>query len=359
MRHRQWVSVAATLCGLGCATQLAAPKISEEAIALEQEKQLELAIGMRWKRQARLMNVGDPIRIAGADLCDDDVAPVWGIAFGSIEDFPSEIRQAARKTFGGSKQIRVWHVVPGLPAHRAGLRVGDTISAVNGTPVSQTKDAVEKVQNGGATVRMEILRDGRRYVAAVQPAKGCGYRIELAEGGDVNAFADGSRVMINQGMIRFVESDAELALVIAHEIAHNSLGHLDRKANNQLAGIVLGGLLDVAAAAAGVDTGGAGVRAGADAGGRAFSQAFETEADYMGTYLAARAGYDVSDAANFWRRMAIEYPASMERSYLASHPSTPERSLGIEKTAREIAAKRSRGAALVPRQREAPASAAD
>lgn len=352
MGYRAWLSAAAGVCAVGCATQLAAPEVSDEAIRLELQKQLDLVIATSWKRQTRLMDVADPVRIAGADLCGDEVAPVGGIAFGRVDDFPSEYRRAARKTFGSSTQVKVWHVVRGLPAYQAGLQVGDLITAVNGAPVALTEDAVRLLRNAGATIRVDILRSGRPYAATLRPAMGCRYPVELTQGADVNAFADGGRVMINQGMMRFVESDAELALVIGHEIAHNSLGHLDRKATNEVAGMVLGGLLDVAAAAAGVNSGGAGMRAGGGAGAHAFSQAFEKEADYMGVYLAARARHDVSDAANFWRRMAIEYPGSVKQNYLASHPSTPERSLGIERAAREIAGKRARGAALLPRRKD-------
>ena len=97
------------------------------------------------------------------------------------------------------------------------------------------------------------------------------------------------------------------------------------------------------------------MQAGRSAGGRAFSQDFEKEADYMGVYLAVRAGYDVSNAADFWRRMAIEHPGSVKQNYLSTHPSTPERSVGIERTVREIERKRSRGLALVPRRKDVPA----
>ena len=355
MRHLLLASVAAAgMLTLGCATQLAAPRVSEEALHREQAKQHDLIFAMSWKRQVRLMDVGSRVRVAGTSLCGDDLAPMWGVFLGRRDDIPPELRRVAARTLPYRRTLAVWHVVPGLPAQRAGLQPGDLIRKVNGTTVKQTQDVIQKIQQGDAVTSVEIERDGRRYVAKVQSVQACGYPIELVQDSAVNAYADGGKVMVTWGMMRFIESDAELALVVGHEIAHNVLGHLGRRAANQIAGMVFGGLFDVVAALAGVNTQGAGLRAGSSAGGRAFSQDFEKEADYMGVYLAARAAYVVSDAADFWRRMAIEHPGSIKANYLSTHPSTPERSVGIERTVREIERKRSRGHALVPRRKDMP-----
>lgn len=81
-------------------------------------------------------------------------------------------------------------------------------------------------------------------------------------------------------------------------------------------------------------------------GAASCSVEFEEEADYVGMYYMERAGYDSDGVADFWRRMAIEHPASIE--HRQSHPTTPERFLAIEKTAAEIDTKRAAGAALLP-----------
>ena len=75
----------------------------------------------------------------------------------------------------------------------------------------------------------------------------------------------------------------------------------------------------------------------------------DTDADYVGLYLAARAGYEIRTAVDFWRRMAVEPPGSIGESMLSSHPSSPERSAGLEQAVREIEAKRRAGQPLVPR----------
>ena len=81
---------------------------------------------------------------------------------------------------------------------------------------------------------------------------------------------------------------------------------------------------------------------------RLFSQLFEAEADYVGLYLVARAGYMVKDAPKFWRRMGIAHPASIHSNHAASHPGTPEWFVALEQTVVEILEKRVVGKKLLP-----------
>ncbi len=141
------------------------------------------------------------------------------------------------------------------------------------------------------------------------PEAACDYPVLLDKRDVVNAFADGNQIYITQGMLRFVDNPGELATVVAHELAHNMMGHRAAKETNMVAGAGVGLIFDILAAAAGVNTGGDFMRIGAEAGAGAFSQDFEAEADYVGVYLMARGGYDIDLAPNFWRRMAVIDPA--------------------------------------------------
>jgi predicted Zn-dependent protease len=161
----------------------------------------------------------------------------------------------------------------------------------------------------------------------------------------INAFSDGKHIIITNGLIRAVENDNELALVVAHEIEHNVLGHIGKKRRN----VPLGSIFDILVlATTGISTGGAFGRLG----GAAYSQGFEFEADYARLYIAARAGYDIKGAANFWRRLAAEHPQTIEKGFAASHPSTPERFVAMEKTIQEIKEKQKLGKPLIPETKE-------
>ena len=231
---------------------------------------------------------------------------------------------------------------------------GDKIVSVNGESVPKGREVapegrkalrrfskfLAKVLESGQPIDVEVLRDGQPAMLQVQPALGPDVTVHLVSRDEVNAYADGHNVFITKGMVRFVEDDTELSLVIAHEIAHNCMMHIEAKTKNTLWGT----LFDIAAAAYGVDTGGA---FGQMAGGT-FSQEFEAEADYVGLYVMARAGGDIENAPYFWRRMAAEHPGSIRQSHSASHPATPERFAALDVAVTEIQTKQKAGAVLLP-----------
>ena len=112
------------------------------------------------------------------------------------------------------------------------------------------------------------------------PAMVCNYPTFLRDDDSVNAFADGSRIIVTSGLMRFAEADDELAFVIGHELAHNTMGHIESKTGNMILGGIVGAIL----------TGLSGVNVidpMMQVGVLAFSQAFEAEADYVGVYYAA------------------------------------------------------------------------
>ena len=84
-----------------------------------------------------------------------------------------------------------------------------------------------------------------------------------------------------------------------------------------------------------------------------FSHEYELEADYAGVYYAARAGYNVDRAADFWRRMAVEHPPSIDFRGI-SHPSTAVRFLALEEVVEEIKEKTALGSPVIPNLVEEP-----
>jgi predicted Zn-dependent protease len=82
------------------------------------------------------------------------------------------------------------------------------------------------------------------------------------------------------------------------------------------------------------------------AGARAFSIGFEREADYVGAYYAARAGYELAGAEEVWRAISLETPESIRIA--GTHPVTPVRFVQMQKVAAEIADKQRRNAPLIP-----------
>ena len=166
-----------------------------------------------------------------------------------------------------------------------------------------------------------------------------GYAVELIEQDVVNAATDGDRIYVARGLLDFVANDGEVAAVMAHEIAHGLLDHLGSKQQDAVLGAMLGAVLGTAV---GVDATGL----GANLGALTYSKAYEREADYVGLYILARAGYGLRDAYTMWRKMATV--SASRGSFLDSHPAFTERLALIRATNDEIAAKIRTGQPLVP-----------
>ena len=218
-------------------------------------------------------------------------------------------------------------------------------------PVATPKDVLDWVTNrGGRPALLYVERQRDTQLLKIQSVMACGYPVVLVTHDSVNAFADGRFVGVTSGMLRFAESDDELAIVIGHELAHNALGHFEKMHASSVGARLLGGLLDIAAAAVGVG-GPGGMQDGATAAALVHGRDFETEADSLGLYLVARAGYDFSAAPDFWRRMGAELPEADAGGFLATHPSHAERAVAVEAIVDEIRAKLAAGAPLEPEQR--------
>jgi hypothetical protein len=171
-----------------------------------------------------------------------------------------------------SEPLSILWVVPGGPAAESGLREGDRILDIDGEPLHLQPAALEQLANrfsedGNDVVSLGIERAGSRTRVAVSPKPACDYHVELSSSEDVNAFTQLRQVVISAGLMNLLPHDDQLAVVVGHELGHIVAGHTL-------------GAMDP------------GMATGAEA-----------EADYLGIYLAARAGYDISGARDVLQRI--------------------------------------------------------
>jgi predicted Zn-dependent protease len=143
------------------------------------------------------------------------------------------------------------------------------------------------------------------------------------------------RIVVHSSILRIARTDAQLALVLGHELAHANLGHLDKQWANQVLGWAGGAAIDAGLVLGGISTGGIFTRQFARAGALAYSVSFEREADYVGAYYAARAGYDLIGAEEIWRALSLESPDDIRVG--RTHPVTPVRFVQMQKVIAEIA----------------------
>ena len=317
--------------------------VNAEAQAREAKAQQRMAIQSEFALAVRLWTVGYAVLKGAAAQCGEAVRPSLGLAAMSRQRVANSAQhEAIAEALRLDDNLRVMAVYNNSAAANAGIQVGDIVVASSAaavlTPKGETR--AEAAMRLRAPVTLQVLRNGQPISLTIAAAPTCDYPLSVDPSSGVNAYADGSSIKVTKGMMRLATEDRELALVVGHELAHDTMGHITKKTQNA----VLGTILDVAAALYGVNTGGTFGSAGA----AAYSQDFEAEADYVGLYYLALAGYDTTGAAEFWRRMAIENPASIKGSFTASHPSTPERYLALEAVSAEIHHKQDIGAALTP-----------
>lgn len=332
---------------LGCSTTTERIQVDPDAVAREAELQRQAYVRQNHKDQLRVQNVAFPLLVNSADLCGDDIRPAVGFLPLNVNEYPKDYRSAAAQALGLGTELKVGHVIPGGPAEAADLAVGDVLLRVNDKPIPEGDKAGQRFLalaaeqlRPGAPATFEVRRGESIQRVVLTPVAACNYLVALVGSDEVNAFADGRNILITRGMVRFVGDDAELATVIGHELAHNAMGHIDKKTGNFL----LGSIFDVVAAAYGINTQGLFGNMAANA----FSQDFEAEADYVGLYVLQRGNFPIEGAPDFWRRMAMNSPGSIKTVYSGTHPGTAERYLALEKGIQEIRDKQQRGEALRP-----------
>lgn len=321
-------------------------RVNQQAVESERSKQQKMALTHLQQLNRRLADTAWPLSSAALTFCEDNKTSALGILTASEFSYSEAFRKTARELFALDSSLQIIHITAGSPADKAGLKEGDIIVSVNGTRLPKDKQAkatLDKIlaKTPGNKIHLQIKRDAGNLNLSVMPEIQCNYPILLSESDAVNAFADGEKVVITKGMMKFANTSQELSLVISHEIAHNVMSHITAKTVNSLGGT----LLDIVASAAmGVSTQGMFGKLGA----QMYSQEFESEADYVGLYIMARAGLDITGAEMFWRRMAVEHPSSINSNHTSTHPATAERFISIETTIEQIESKQQNGDELLP-----------
>jgi predicted Zn-dependent protease len=190
-------------------------------------------------------------------------------------------------------------------------------------------------QVSDATVRNYVAGIGRRLAARAGGPK-YPYSFTVANYREINAFAlPGGPVWIHRGTIAAAANEAQLASVVAHEIAHISRRHAADQITKQL---VANGLIGLLGAVLGNDRSARTAQLGARvlAGGYMlkFSRDDEREADAAGAAMMRRAGWDARQMVAFMETLRREQgrdPAGLQ-VFLSSHPAPAERAQLLRKT---------------------------
>lgn len=191
--------------------------------------------------------------------------------------------------------------------------------------------------NAAVTKRVQgIARKLIAQVGVFRPdAANWNWQVHVLSVDEVNAWCmPGGKIAVYTGLInRIKPTDAELAAIIGHEIAHALREHAREQVSQQMATNI--GLSVLSAVT--------GTQATADLGGALTNVMFtlpnsrthEIEADRIGVELAARAGYDPRAAITLWQKMGA-LGGSRPPEFLSTHPSPATRMQDLTEAAQRV-----------------------
>lgn len=219
---------------------------------------------------------------------------------------------------------------------RIGAGIAAAIEAGGGDPEGAAADqrAVAAAYAGAVVAELQERGGPRR--------SGVQYRVKVLGTSEINAFAvAGGHLYITTAMLGLIESEAELAAVLGHEMAHVDLKHCIERIQYEHAAAKLGG--EPLEAMVGIGAGLVSI---------GFADDLEREADRMGTIYAAHAGYHPQGGQLVFQRLlrlsgarpearanvGAEVRGMLEdalEGYFRTHPKASERIAGYDRVFRE------------------------
>ncbi|TSB05088.1 M48 family metalloprotease [Sphingorhabdus contaminans] len=234
------------------------------------------------QQDVRIATIGYRLAAANAPFCrKQERNPGWVLQ--DERQYPDPT--TARTALAFRQPVSVAGIVEGGPADKAGISAGDGLLGLNGaawnwtTRISKAKSAqrIEDVQEqlrkalstaGEVEVKLDTKEGPRTFKLNPNPI--CASRFWIDTKTKLDAGADGYNVRVTEALVRFAENDDELAVAVAHELAHNLLEHRQK-------------LKKMKKSASNI-------------------RATEIEADRLSIWLMTNAGYDSSAALRFIER---------------------------------------------------------
>lgn len=197
--------------------------------------------------------------------------------------------------------------------------------------ISNTTDA-KKVK----TVGMNIKNAAERYYRAIgreEDLQNYNWEFNLLESKELNAWCmPGGKVAFYTGIMPVCNDETGVAVVMGHEVSHALAGHGNERISQAMIAQGIGMATGVAIKNEKLQQiFQVAYPLGAQATLLKYGRSQELEADEMGLYMMAMAGYDPRQAKPFWERMESRNTGSRPPEFLSTHPSPETRRADIDK----------------------------
>jgi len=241
---------------------------------------------------------------------------------------------AVQTTSSGTVGVNRTQYMPGMVSEAA---LQDEAAKQYSSLMSQAKRQGALDEDATQTARVKKIATRLiKQVGVFRPdASGWNWEVHVLKSDEVNAWCmPGGKIAVYTGLIQQIKpTDAELAAVIGHEMAHALREHTREQVSQQMATNM--GLSVLSAIT--------GVGATSDLGGALSKVMFElpnsrtaeAEADRIGVELAARAGYDPRAAVTLWQKMGA-LGGGGQPEFLSTHPSAASRTADLTEAANKV-----------------------
>jgi beta-barrel assembly-enhancing protease len=250
--------------------------------------------------------------------------------------------------------LTVWLLLAGSMLAQSGPQLPDPGNA----PISRDQQVQLGFQAASEVYKqMPVLPDnspetryirqiGQRLAATIPQEYSWPFEFHTIAEKEINAFAlPGGPMFVNVGSITAAANEAELAGVMAHEMAHVYMQHSAKQIQKQQTTQIFAGILGAVLGARGGALGQlaqAGVQIGAGTLMMKYSRGDESQADAVGTMILYRAGYNPRALADFFQKLEEE-GGGRGPQFLSDHPNPGNREQAILKEIQSWPPKQYRG----------------
>gem|GEM_PF-5520723 len=272
------------------------PDVDQQSLAVERQHMAQAALNSWNTESARLYTIREKLWLTATQRGEcPKTGPDRGALLQTVADLPSGLHDEVISAGLRSGGLYVAAVAPGSPAALSDVQAGDRIVAVSRDHIA-VHDALPGGWQDAAEISLDLSNANGDRTVSIGSRSLCNVDVVLDNSHDIWANYDGSRIYVSQGMLQALPDDASLAFVLAHELIHFTAKHT--------------GLASIFNAAGSRDQ--------------------EREADLMGIRLVAHAGYDLTQVATIWDRLALLDPNRIGFDFLADHPLRAERKLRLQ-----------------------------
>ena len=303
-------------------------------------------IEAQFAQDARLDDVGFPLLKATVPFCGDAATRRPGFRYTSVAGFARELKEAGR-LLGYVDTVSVVSVAKGGPADRAGLKAHDRILSVDGAAIPVGTRGMRalrsRLQKAGREARTEVQatvrRRGATQTLTIPLDSACAFSFVSWRETTADAWGDGEAIAVTVPMMQYAATDSVLAVVVAHEIAHNAIRRTTASSVSfQEAWRALGEVVGEAAIYAKGERW-ASMREARPSG--PFPGEVENRADDLTAYLLARVGRKARTSRDVWWSLLVSKDSTL--AWTKIHPTTADRLFRLDQIVSEVDAKKSAG----------------